>query len=225
LDTSTRLATLVTRALTTRDGAADERSAWERAGLPLDLVSAPVLTWGLPLLGAGRTADAVRAMTAAGLPTHLSMLALRASPLTVAAGTTVLVVENPRLVEAAAERRLVAAVLCTNGNPTTAPSLAITQLWSSGAQMRYHGDFDAAGLALAGRARDAGCEPFRMSAPEYYDALVQASAAGVELPRDPPPSPPTPWDPDLARAFNEHRAIVHEERVMDDVLAAHAADR
>ena len=44
LDTSTRLATLVARALTTRDGPADERSAWERAGLPWDLVSVPVLT-------------------------------------------------------------------------------------------------------------------------------------------------------------------------------------
>jgi hypothetical protein len=44
LNTSTRLAGLVTRALTTRDGPADERSAWERAGLPMDLVSVPVLT-------------------------------------------------------------------------------------------------------------------------------------------------------------------------------------
>jgi uncharacterized protein (TIGR02679 family) len=225
LDISTRLATLVTRALTTRDGPADERSAWERAGLPLDLVSAPVLTWGLPLLGARGVADAVRGMTAAGLPTHLSVMALRASPLTVAAGTTVLVVENPRLAEAAAERRLMAAVLCTNGNPTTAPSLAITQLRSCGARLRYHGDFDAAGLALAGRAREAGCEPFRMSAPDYHDALAEASATGVELALDPAHAPPTPWDPVLARAFNEHRAIVHEERVMDDVLVAHAADR
>jgi uncharacterized protein (TIGR02679 family) len=162
-------------------------------------------------------------MTAAGLPTHLSVLALRASPLTVAAGTTVLVVENPRLVEAAAERRLVASVLCTNGNPTTAPSLAITQLGACRARMRYHGDFDAAGLVLASRAQNAGCEPFRMSATDYHDALAQASAAGVELPRDPAPAPPTPWDPALANAFDEHRAIVHEERVMDDVLAAHVA--
>jgi uncharacterized protein (TIGR02679 family) len=164
-------------------------------------------------------------MTAAGLPTHLSVMALRASPLTVASGTPVLVVENPRLMEAAADHRLAAAVLCTNGNPTTAPGLAITQLWSCGARMRYHGDFDAAGLALAGRARDAGCQPFRMSAPDYYDALAQAAAAGVELPRDPASAPPTPWDPALASAFDEHHAIVHEERVMDDVLAAHAADR
>jgi uncharacterized protein (TIGR02679 family) len=225
LDSSTRLATLVTRALTTRDGPADERSAWERAGLPLDLVSAPMLTWGLPLRGARGVPDAVRGMTAAGLPTHLSVMALRASPLTVAAGTPVLVVENPRLVEASAERLLVAAVLCTNGNPTTAPSLAITQLRSCGARLRYHGDFDAAGLGMANRARGAGCEPFRMTAADYLAALAEASTAGIELPHEAVPAPPTPWDPALAVAFNEHRAVVHEERVMDDVLAAHAADR
>jgi uncharacterized protein (TIGR02679 family) len=224
LDTSARLTTLVTRALITRDGPADERTAWERAGLPLDLVSTPVLTWALPILGANGVAHAMRAMTAAGLPTHLSVLALRASPLTVAPGTPVLVVENPRLVEAAAERRLAAAVLCTNGNPTTAPSLAIAQLRSCGARLRYHGDFDAPGLAMAGRARDAGCEPFRMSAAGYLDALAEASTAGVALPRDSAAVPRTPWDPALAIAFDEHRAVVHEERVMDDVLAAHVAD-
>ena len=124
--------------------------------------------------------------------------------------------------EAAAERRLAAAVLCTNGNPTTAPSLAIAQLKSCGARLRYHGDLDAPGLAMTGRARDAGCEPFRMSAQDYRDALADASAVGVELPRDPAVAPPTPWDPALAVAFDEHRAVVHEERVMDNVLGAHA---
>jgi uncharacterized protein (TIGR02679 family) len=223
LDTSTRLAGLVTRALLARDGLADERGAWERAGLPLDLVSAPVLTWALPVLGASGAADAVRTMTSAGLPIQLSVLALRASPLTIAPGTPILVVENPRLVEAAAERRMKAAVLCTNGNPTTAPSLAIAQLKSSGASLRYHGDFDAPGLAMTGRAMDVGCEPFHMSARDYLEALADAAAAGVELPRDPAGAPPTPWEPTLAVAFDEHRAVVHEERVMADVLGAHAA--
>lgn len=223
LDTSTRLAGLITRALVARDGPADERGAWERVDLPLDLVSAPVLTWALPVISTGGVAEAVRAMKAVGLPIQLSVLALRASPLTVAAGTPVLVVENPRLVEAAAERRLEAAVICTNGNPTTAPSLAIAQLRSCRARLRYHGDVDAPGLAMTGRARDAGCEPFRMSAQDYHDALADALAAGVDLPRDPASAPPTPWDPALAIAFDEHRAVVHEERVMDDVLGAHAA--
>lgn len=222
LDTTTRLAGLVLRALLLRDGPADERNAWERAGLPLDLVSAPVLTWALPLIGAGGVPQAVRAMTAAGLPIQLSVLALRAAPLSVAADTPVLVVENPRLVEAAAERRLEAAVICTNGNPTTAPNLAIAQLRASGAHLRYHGDLDAPGLAMAGRARDAGCEPFHMSAANYLAALADARTAGVELPRSATTAPPTPWDPALAVAFDEHRAVVHEERVMEEVLRAHA---
>ncbi|WP_242424680.1 DUF2399 domain-containing protein [Frankia sp. EI5c] len=222
LDSSTRLAALVTRALVARDGPADtERIAWERAGIPLDLVSAPVLTWALPLLGDTPVASAARAMTAAGLPLHLTVLALRRAPLTVPAGTPVLVVENPRVVEAAARRRLPAAVLCTNGNPATAPLEAIAQLGAGGAVLRYHGDFDAAGLAMTSRARLAGCTPFHMSAAAYREALAAAQAEGVDLPRDPAPAPATPWDPDLAVEFDNHRAIVHEERVMDALLTAH----
>ncbi|MBX6389381.1 MAG: DUF2399 domain-containing protein [Frankia sp.] len=221
LDSSTRLAALVTRALVARDGPAGERAAWERAGIPLDLVSAPVLTWALPLLGESAVAASARAMTAAGLPLHLTVLALRAAPLAVPAGTPVLVVENPRLVEAAARRGLQAAVLCTGGNPATAPSEAMAQLRAGGAELRYHGDFDAAGLTMTARARAAGCEPFHMAAADYRAALAAARAEGVDLPRDPAPPPATPWDPDLAVEFDAHRAIVHEERVMDAVLSAH----
>lgn len=223
LDSATRLTALVTRALVARDGPEDERAAWERAGMPLDLVSAPVLTWGLPLVGADGVAAAVRAMTGAGLPLHLSAQALRAQPPRVVAGTPVLVVENPRLVEAAAQRNLPAAVVCTHGNPTTAPTEAVAALRAAGARLRYHGDLDVPGLAMAARAHAAGCAPFLMSARHYRDALAAAAAAGVDLPHDPTPVPPTPWDPDLAVVFEQRRLVVHEERVMDEVLAAHAA--
>jgi uncharacterized protein (TIGR02679 family) len=196
---------------------------WERAGLPLDLVSAPALTWGLPLLGDSPVAVATRALTAGGLPVHLSAAALRHTPLRVARGTPVLVVENPRLVENAAQRRLPAAVLCTNGNATTAPLEAIGALRAAGAGLRYHGDVDAAGLAMTGRAADLGCVPFQMTTQTYLDALAAAAGDGVRLPHDQAPVPPTPWDPGLAVAFAAHRLVIHEERVMDDVLDAHAA--
>jgi uncharacterized protein (TIGR02679 family) len=224
LDSATPLATLVTRALVERDGPGPERQVWERAGLPLDLVSAPVLTWGLALLGDSPVAVAARAMTAAGLPLHLSAVALRQAPPRVARGTPLLVVENPRLVESAALRRLPAGVLCTNGNATTAPTEAIGALHDAGARLRYHGDIDVPGLAMTGRAADLGCDPFRMAAPDYLAALAAAAEDGVTLPHDPAPVPPTPWDPDLAVAFAAHRLVVHEERVMDDVLDAHAAE-
>jgi uncharacterized protein (TIGR02679 family) len=223
LDSAAPLATLATRALVERDGPAPERQAWERAGIPLDLVSAPVLTWGLPLHGDSPAAVAARTMTAADLPLHLSTVALRHAGLRVAPGTPVLVVENPRLVEAAAQRRIPAGVLCTNGNATTAPVEAITALRDAGARLRYHGDLDVPGLAMTGRATDLGCMPFRMTARDYLAALAAADHDGVALPRDPAPLPPPPWDPELAAAFATHRRVVHEERVMDDVLDSHAA--
>jgi hypothetical protein len=57
--------TKVTRALAERDGPGPELAVWERAGMPLDLVSAPVLTWALPLVGGSAVAEAARAMTGA----------------------------------------------------------------------------------------------------------------------------------------------------------------
>lgn len=213
----------VTRALIERDGPGTERQAWERAGMPLDLVSAPVLTWGLPLLGDSPVAVAARAMTAAGLPLHLSAAAVRRAPPRVAPGTAVLVVENPRLVEAAAERNIPAGMLCTNGNATTASPEAVRALHRAGARLRYHGDFDCPGLAMAARMAGLGCVPFRMTAADYLAALASAAADGVALPRDRSGAPDTGWDPGLAAAFTAHRLAVHEERVMDEVLDAHAA--
>jgi uncharacterized protein (TIGR02679 family) len=224
LDSSTSLAALVTRALVERDGPGSDRAVWERAGMPLDLVSAPVLTWGLPLLGDSAVAQASRAMTLAGLPLHLSTVALRHAPVAVPAGTPVLVVENPRLVETAAERRFPAALLSTSGNATTAPIEAIHALQAHGARLRYHGDFDAAGLAMTNRMADLGCIPFLMFTDAYLAALSDAADHDVVLPTDASLIPATPWDDDLARAFELHRLVVHEERIMDTVLAAHAAD-
>ena len=222
LDSAGWVCALVTRALQARDGAGTEREVWERAGIPLDLVSSPVLTWGLPLIGSGAVALAARTMTDAGLPLHLSTVALRHEPLRVVSGEPILIVENPRLVEAAAELRLPAAVLCTNGNPTTAPTEAIAALRTCGARLRYHGDFDAPGLAMTARAAGFGCMPFLMSALEYCTALAAAAADGIGLPVDNRPAPATPWDPGLAGAFTRAGLIVHEERVMSQVLAAHA---
>jgi hypothetical protein len=62
-----------------------------------------------------------------------------------------------------------------------------------------------------------------MGAADYLVALSSAVADGVTLPHDQSPVPATPWDPDLAAAFTVHRLVVHEERVMDDVLDSHMA--
>ncbi|MDA8045664.1 MAG: DUF2399 domain-containing protein [Actinomycetota bacterium] len=224
LDPGTVYSAAVTRALMLRHGGSP-RQAWERAGVSLDRVSAPVLTWGLvPVAGNGLFALMSEAL-ALDVPLHLSQLALRRHPLAVAEGSDVLVVENPRVVEAACERRAAFPVVALNGNPAGAARLLIQQLLDCGASLRYHGDFDAAGLRICGRMHRLGLRPWRMDGGSYVEALAEAEAAGARLPRDSHRPPPTPWDPDLQLIFDEHRLIVHEERLLPMLLSARAGSR
>ncbi len=215
LDRGSRIEAAVTRALGHQAGEADAQQLWQQAGVHLDLVSAPVLTWNLVV--PGPLGELCRAATDLGVPLHLSQLALRTHP-TVASGVDVLVVENPRVVEAAAQTRSSVTVVATNGNPSGTVQLLVAQLAASGARLRYHGDFDSAGLAICARMACAGCTPWRMDADDYRAALAVADSEGVILPVDPRPAPATPWDPALQAAFDHDRRIVHEERLLAEVL-------
>lgn len=218
LDTGRRLEAAVRRALRHRLGPIeDDRGTWDSAGVHVDLTSGPVLTWRLPVEGG--LADLVRAATVARVPVHLTRLALQQHPIRVPAGTNVLIVENPRVVEAAAQRGVDRAVVSAGGSPSGAVQLLVRQLLDAGATIRYHGDFDAAGLALCARMHALGVTPWRMTARDYGKALAQADADGVTLPIDPDRSPPTPWDRDLSDLFDAERRIVHEERLLDDLLS------
>lgn len=209
--------------------------AWSAVGVHPDLVSAPVLTWALPLLDpplpdrmSGRErfrsrdapslATLVAQATAMGVPIHMTAMALRDAVIAVAPGTVVLVAENPRVIEAAAERRVSVGLVCTNGNPSTTVRLLVDRLLRSGAQLLYHGDVDTPGLALCARMHALGALPWRMASSDYVDALAAADAAGVTLPVEMAAPGPTPWDPSLRDVFDAERRIVHEERVLDALL-------
>ena len=219
LDPGTRLAAFVTRALQFRLGTnLAGRELWDAAGVQADRVSAPALVWAVPATGRSALARLLRGATEGGLPLHVSLLALRRDPVTVPAGTPVLVVENPRLVEAAAERGLGCCIVSTNGNPTTAVTTLLQQLQESGARLWYHGDFDAAGIAICRRMHDIGCRPWRMDAKDYQEAVSRAERDDVRLDRDSKACGPTPWDSALEELFGTRRLIVHEEFVLDPVL-------
>ena len=219
LDQGTRLARLVTHALRHRSGTPlDGRELWEASGILADRVSAPALTWAIPAMGDSPLAHAIGASARGALPLHVSLLAMQRHPVTVPTDTPVLVVENPRLVEAAAERRLRCGVVATNGNPATAVTALLRQLLDSGASAWYHGDFDAAGIAICRRMHRLGCKPWMMDASNYENAISLAGGNRVHLEHDTRGCGPTPWDPKLEAAFEDHRLIVHEEFVLDDVL-------
>ena len=219
LDQGTRLASFVTHALRHSIGEPLEgRQLWEAAGILADRVSAPALTWAVPATGDSPLDQAVRASARGSLPLHISLLAMMSHPVTVPGGTSVLVVENPRLVEAAAERRLQRCVVATNGNPTTAVTTLLRHMQESGAHLWYHGDFDAAGIAICRRMHQLGCKPWMMDASNYENAIRIADGNRVHLEHDTRGCGPTPWDPRLEAAFEDHRLIVHEEFVLDGVL-------
>lgn len=217
LDWGTRHSQAVTRALSIRFGG-EGRDAWERAGVNLDQVSAPALTWGLATVDRGGLGHLLDEANDLGVPLHLSLLALRRHPVVVAPGSDVLVTENPRMVEAACDRRTSYPVIALNGNPSSAALLLIDQLLRSRARPRYHGDFDATGLQICARMHRLGLEPWKMDRAAYLEALGEAESQGATLPTDGHQSPPTPWSRELQEAFDRHRLVVHEERLIPSLL-------
>lgn len=218
LDPGLRRTNWLARALRHVVGDLDGRELWAAAGLWPDRVSAPVLVWGLEGVG---DAPAVELLAAAyrRVPVHLSLLALDGR-VQVPLGTRVLVAENPRVVEYAAERRLPIPVIATNGNPSTAVQTLVDYLVWSDAEVRYHGDFDAAGLAICGRMLERGCRAWKMDVVDYEAALRSADEREVRLDRDERRCGETPWDADLAAIFNRDRLIVHEEFVLSELFSA-----
>jgi uncharacterized protein (TIGR02679 family) len=184
-------------------------------------VSVPTLTWALPVLGGG-VAAGVRALTSAGAPAALTTLTVRDLAVAVPRGTVVLSVENPRLLEAAAQQRLPAPLVCTGGEPTTGALALLDALVDAGTVVRHHGDIDGGGLRITARLHARGVVPWRMTAADYRAALA---VADVELPAvDPLSVPPTPWDPALQAEVQQAGVAVEQKRVMDEVLAAHATE-
>lgn len=218
LDRGTRLEVALGRALAHVVGDPGNGDPWAAAGVDRDLTAGPVLTWALPLTGAlGGICDAA---TAAGVPVHLTRLAVDAHPVTVRAGSRILVVENPRVVESAAQIGAAGPMISANGSPSTTVQVLVRRLLDAGATLRYHGDFDAAGLVLCARMADLGVEPWRMTSVDYLAAVAHADATGVALPADADGAPSTPWDPSLRSVFDDRRLVVHEERLLPDLVTA-----
>lgn len=160
----------------------------------------------------------IRVARAAVLPLHLSLMALQRFPVDVARGTPGLVVENPRLVEAAAERALGACVIATNGNPSTAVVTLLEQLRLAGAALRCHADFDAPGIGICRRLHESGCTPWMMGERDYLAAVRAAGEHGAQPLVDARSCGPTPWEPRLEGAFERRGVVVHEELVLNEVL-------
>jgi uncharacterized protein (TIGR02679 family) len=86
----------------------------------------------------------------------------------------VFVCENPRVLEAIAERGLAGiAIVCTSGRSTLVVLEVLRRLAESGAHIRYHGDFDRPGIAMVNQlVAMFDAQPWRMSADDYLDSRL-----------------------------------------------------
>lgn len=228
LDDDRRLAGVVLRAAAgacdVAPGELSRRDLWERLGVLADTVSSTCLVLGLSDPGGPEAA-----------PEHLTWWRLRRGwwpP----AGLDVLVCENPRVLEAVAERVAEGvsapggaggpalagrAVVCTQGRPALVVVEVLSRLRGAGARLRYHGDFDWPGVAMANDlVRRLGAQPWAMSAQDYLDTPASLDLGGRVV--------EPVWDPELGAAMRHRGAAVHEEAVLpglaDRFLAPRPAD-
>ncbi|MGH8021447.1 MAG: TIGR02679 family protein, partial [Opitutaceae bacterium] len=195
------------------DDAEGRRAAWASVGVMCDELSTPALVFNLPAQGDTPLGRLLRAARADGEPLHVSLrLGLRHSlagdPALV--GRDIFVCENPTIVALAVTQLgpRCAPLVCVNGQFGAAALVLLRQLRDAGARLRYHGDFDPAGIGIARRAvEESGATPWRFAAEDYL-----AAPKGRPFTGDPGP---TPWSPALAEAMRQTRRAAHEEAVFE----------
>lgn len=188
---------------------------WAQFGVDPDLLSRTCLLWGVRLTGDSSLAARLEAASCAGDPVHVTEWDLRRTPhFTPVPDTPVLVCENPRVIEGLAERGVRGwAAVCTSGEPNLVVDKVLRHLAQSSIELRYHGDFDWPGVAIANRAIERyGVVPWRMTVDDYSRA---ARADGLRL-GDAAVEPV--WDSELGAAMRTRDRAVHEESVLIELV-------
>ncbi len=221
LNHGTLVSTLVLRALAIKTGtgrpgtAGERRDLWEASDVVIDDLASRVLVLNLTAEGAG-LAEWLVGAARRGVPFYVTLHQLMTLPLTIR-GAVVYVCENPAVLRhAAAELGAGSApLLCTEGQPSTAFHQLAEVVVGGGGQLRYHGDFDWPGLAIASAVmRRHSARPWRMNADDYL-AGMRVHAEHVLLSGTPQP---TPWDPELSKAMIAAGRVLFEESVADDLI-------
>jgi uncharacterized protein (TIGR02679 family) len=192
--------------------AAERRLLWQRVGVSTDEISGTVITCGLRPPGTDRWAAMMRERADLGLITHLTVHELRRAGELTRPGEIVHACENPQVLQRLAAAGVDRPLACTSGNPAAAGSLLLGR-----AAVRYHGDFDWPGIAIARRIIGQGAQPWRLGCADYCEA-VERLPAGRRLMLT-GRAETTPWDSELSPAMVAANIAVHEEAIVDLLLA------
>jgi uncharacterized protein (TIGR02679 family) len=192
--------------------AADRRALWQHVGISTDQISGTVLVWALRPPGSDRWSAMMRERADLDLITHLTAFELRRAGELTARNEVVHACENPQVLQQLAAARVDRPIICTSGNPSAAGALLLERT-----SVRYHGDFDWPGIAIARRMTERGAAPWRLGHTDYLAALARVPVTN-RLPLT-GRTEATPWDDELQTAMAATDVAVHEEAVIDILLA------
>jgi len=225
LDDGHRLTALVLRAAAAIVGAdypiaaAARRQLWSLVGIVSDSVSATVLVANLRPSGSALLSRHLRERADAGLPTHLCARDLAHEPLALWRRERVFACENPRVLEAALDAGATTTIVCLQGNPTVVTLEFLARLADAGCTITYRGDFDWPGIAIANRLiATIHCQTWLYDNQTYRRALGQ-SQNGDHLGLTGNPVEAS-WDPELTSAMVAAGVAVHEEALLDHLVAS-----
>ena len=189
------------------------REVWANAGVLVNELASPALFLNLPTLETASYGQIP------GEPAYASLrLLMRSPPSWDVNGRNVFVCENPNFlaIAAAALGERCAPLVCTNGMPAAAQRTLLQQLTRVGAKLRYHGDFDWAGITIANYViREYGATSWRFGKAEYETASTQSRSPGHPLKGT---AVMASWDSDLAPCMRARRIAIAEEAVAELLL-------
>lgn len=220
LDEAEPVATLTLAALRARpigmtdvDDTDRARDVWASVGVLVNELARPALCLNLPIEAASHV------QWQPGEPAFVSLrLMVRAEPAWRVAGCDVFVCENPNVVARAADQlgARCKPLVCTDGMPAAAQRRLLSLLTAAGARLRYHGDFDWAGIRIANHVmREHGALAWRMSTSDYVSAAEGAPRPGKALGI---PVVQACWDLQLATAMQVQGVAIAEEAVSESLL-------
>ncbi len=192
--------------------AEERRLLWQRVGVSTDEISGTVITWALRPPGRDRWSAMMRERAGLGLVTHLTVHELQRADDLTRPGEIIHVCENPQVLQRLAAAKVERPVACLSGNPAAAGMALLKRT-----AVRYHGDFDWPGIAIARRIFERGARPWLFGRDDYVDA-VDRLPAGSRLGLS-GRAEATPWDEGLCAAMTAADVAVHEEAVVDLLLA------
>ena len=192
------------------------RELWAAGGVLSGELSGAILVLNLPAEPSNSTGMLLCTAADAGEPLYLTLRQLLRTPPIFREGQnrTIFVCENPTVLASAANElgERCAPLVCVLGHLRQSAHRLLRQLTNAHYRIRYHGDFDWAGITIANSVVSRHqAIPWRMGATDYLNAPLSNVPLGKNRVA-------AGWDKLLMSAMVSRAHAVFEEQVLDGLI-------